>query len=184
MHRRAHQMIFEEKTISSEIVYEGPVFRVRKHRVETVGGESVRDVVEHTGGAIMVAVTDEGKILIERQYRKALESDLLELPAGKADPNEDPVVTAVRELKEETGYTAGDVKHLVTFYPTCGYSNELLHIYLCREITPGEKHWDADECIELTEMTPDEIIEKIGTGEIKDGKTMIGILYARAIGEI
>ena len=80
-------MTFEEKTISSRIVYEGPVFRVRQHEVECYGGRTaIRDVVEHVGGSIMVAVTDEGKILMEKQFRKALEKDLLQLPAGKGDP--------------------------------------------------------------------------------------------------
>ena len=82
-------MVFEEKTINSRLVYEGPVFKVRQHVVETVGGEAIRDIVEHNGGAIMVAVTDDGKILMEKQYRKALESEFLELPAGKTDPGED-----------------------------------------------------------------------------------------------
>lgn len=177
-------MTFEEKTISSKVVYEGPVFKIRQHMVETVGGQSQRDVVEHSGGAIMVAVTDEGKIIVEKQFRKPLEMDFLELPAGKADPNEEPEVTAVRELHEETGYIAGDVKHLVSFYPTCGYSNEYLHIYLCKNLTKGETHWDADECIELIEMYPDEIIEKIKTGEIQDSKTIIGVLYAKMMNEI
>lgn len=177
-------MTFEEKTISSKLVYEGPVFKVRQHLVKTVGGESLRDIVEHSGGAIVVAVTNEGKIVMEKQYRKALESDFLELPAGKADPNEDPEVTAVREFSEETGYTAGEVKHLISFYPTCGYSNEFLHIFLCKDLTAGEKQWDKDECIELIEMYPDEIIEKIKTGEIMDSKTIIGILYARMLKEI
>ena len=177
-------MTFEEKTISSKVVYEGPVFKIRQHLVETIGGQSQRDVVEHSGGAIMVAVTDEGKIIVEKQFRKPLEMDFLELPAGKADPNEEPEVTAVRELHEETGYIAGDVKHLVSFYPTCGYSNEFLHIYLCKDLTKGEKHWDKDECIELIEMYPDEIIEKIKTGEIQDSKTIIGVLYAKMMNEI
>ncbi len=177
-------MTFEEKTISSKVVYEGPVFKIRQHLVETIGGQSQRDVVEHSGGAIMVAVTDEGKIIVEKQFRKPLEMDFLELPAGKADPNEEPEVTAVRELHEETGYIAGHVKHLVSFYPTCGYSNEFLHIYLCKDLTKGEKHWDKDECIELIEMYPDEIIEKIKTGEIQDSKTIIGVLYAKMMNEI
>ena len=110
-------MIFEEKTISSEVVYEGPVFRVRKHKVETRGGESTRDIVEHSGGSIMVAVTDEGKVLMVRQYRKAFEKALLELPAGKRDPGEVPEVTAARELREETGYTASSVKPLGLVLP-------------------------------------------------------------------
>ena len=177
-------MVFEEKTISSRLVYEGPVFKVRQHLVETVGGEAKRDIVEHNGGAIMVAVTDDGKILMEKQYRKALESEFLELPAGKTDPGEDPLVTATREFSEETGYTAGSVKHLISFYPTCGYSNEYLHIYLCRDITPGETHWDDTECIELLEYDADELVDMIMSGEIKDSKTIIGILYARMAGEI
>ena len=177
-------MIFEEKTIKSKVVYEGPVFRIRKHIVETPAGESVRDIVEHTGGGIMVAVTDEGKIVMERQYRKALEAPMLELPAGKADPGEDPFVTATRELQEETGYIAGKVKHLLTFYPTCGYSNELLHIYICRELTAGETHWDPTECIEIIEYDADELIGMVMRNEIKDAKTIIGLLYARQTGEI
>lgn len=177
-------MSYEEKTISSKVVYEGPVFRIRQHVVDTVGGNSVRDIVEHSGGAIMVAVRDDGRILVEKQYRKALESDFLELPAGKADPGEAPEVTASRELAEETGYTAGDVRHLVSFYPTCGYSNEHLHIYICKDLTRGEKHLDRDECIDLEWYEPDELIRLIMKGEIQDGKTIIGILFARQAGEI
>ncbi len=177
-------MIFEEKTISSEIVYEGPVFRVRKHRVEAAGGESVRDIVEHSGGSILVAITDEGKVLMERQYRKAFEKALLELPAGKADPGETPEATAAREFREETGYTAGSIKHMLTFYPTCGYSAEALHIYICRDLVPGETHWDDSECIELLEFDPDELIGMIMRNEIRDAKTIIGLLFARQAGEI
>ena len=177
-------MIFEEKTISSEIVYSGPVFDIRKHRVETINGEEIRDIVEHIGGSLLVAITDEGKVLMERQYRKAFEKALLELPAGRTDPGEEPEVTAARELREETGYTAGSVKHMLTFYPTCGYSNETLHIYICRDLTPGETHWDDSECLELFEFDPDELIEMIMRNEIKDAKTIIGLLYARQAGEI
>lgn len=177
-------MIFEEKTISSEIVYEGPVFRVRKHRVETMAGESVRDIVEHSGGSIIVAITDEGKVLMVRQYRKAFEKALLELPAGKADPGETPEVTASREFTEETGYTADHVEHLLSFYPTCGYSSEYLHIFICRGLTPGEPHWDESECLEILEYDPDELINMIMKNEIKDAKTIIGLLYARQAGEL
>ena len=177
-------MSYEEKTIRSEVVYEGPVFRVRKHLVDTVGGTSVRDIVEHSGGAIMVAVSEDGKVLVEKQYRKALESDFLELPAGKADPGEEPAVTASRELEEETGYRARDVRHLISFYPTCGYSNEYLHIYICKDLEKGEKHLDRDECIDLAWIDADEIIDLIRKGAIQDGKTIIGILFARQAGEL
>ena len=177
-------MSYEEKTISSEVVYEGPVFRVRKHIVDAAGGHSIRDIVEHSGGAIMLAVNSEGKILVEKQYRKALEADFIELPAGKADPGEAPEVTASRELEEETGYIARDVRHLVSFYPTCGYSNEHLHIYICKNLVKGQQHLDEDECIDLAWYDADEIIDLIMKGEIEDGKTIIGILFARQAGEI
>ena len=177
-------MIFEETTISSEIVYSGPVFDIRKHRVKTVNGESVRDIIEHPGGSILVAITDNGKVLIERQYRKAFEKALLELPAGRTDPGEEPEVTAGRELSEETGYTAGSIKHLLTFYPTCGYSAETLHIFICRDLTAGETDWDDSECIELYEYDPDELIDMVMRNEIKDAKTIIGLLFARQAGEI
>lgn len=177
-------MIFEEKTISSEIVYEGPVFRVKKHRVETRNGESVRDIVEHSGGSIMIAVTDEGKVLMVRQYRKAFGKALLELPAGKRDPGEVPEVTAARELKEETGYTASSVKLLVSYYPTCGYSNEDLYIYICRGLTPGKTDWDDTESLDVLEYDVDELMDMIMKNEIKDSKTIIGMLYARQAGEL
>ena len=177
-------MVFEEKTISSEIVYEGPVFRVRKHIVETIGGESVRDIVEHSGGSIMVAVTDDNKILAVRQYRKALEKELIELPAGKADPGEEPEITAARELAEETGYTASSVRLLCSYYPTCGYSSEYLHIFICKGLIKGETHWDSTECMDILEYDADDLIERIMKGEIEDSKTIIGLLFARLKGEI
>ncbi len=177
-------MIFEEKTIKSEIVYEGPVFRVRKHLVETRAGASVRDIVEHGGGSIMLGITDEGKVLMVRQYRKAFEKALLELPAGKKDPGEAPEVTAAREFREETGYTANNVRLLLSFYPTCGYSAEDLYIFICRDLTPGEPHWDDTESLDVLEYDVDELIAMIMRNEIKDAKTIIGLLYARQAGEI
>ena len=177
-------MIFEEKTISSKIVYEGPIFRIRQHLVETVAENSLRDIIEHTGGGIMLAITDEGKIVMERQYRKSIETAPLELPAGKTDEGEDPFTTAVRELAEETGYTASSVKHLISFHPTFAYSTEYLHIYVCRGLIKGETHWDSTECLEIEEYTPDEALEMIKSGEITDAKTIIGLLYARFLGEI
>jgi ADP-ribose pyrophosphatase len=177
-------MAFEEKTISSELVFDGAVFKVRRHKVETVAGESIRDIVEHNGGSILVAVTDEGKILMEKQYRKAFECEMLELPAGKKDPGEDNYVTAVRELEEETGYKAGSVKLLLTYIPTCGYSSEQLYIYLCRDLVRGERHLDPTECIDVYEYDADDLVDMIMKNEILDSKTIIGILFARMAGEI
>ena len=177
-------MAFEEKTIESRIVYEGPVFKVRKHLVTTVNGEAYRDVVEHNGGAVMLAITDDGKIVMERQYRKALERVVLELPAGKIDPGEDPETAAIREIHEETGFIPGQVKHLTRFSPSCGYAMEKLYIYIMRDLKKAEKHLDPDEDIDIVYYTPDELVEMVMNNEIEDAKTMIGILHARLAGEI
>lgn len=175
-------MAFKEDTINSEIVYEGPIFKIRKHKVNTVAGVSERDVLEHNGGAVMIAVTDDGKIVMERQFRKPLEKEILELPAGKIDSGEEPIDAAIRELAEETGYRAKEVKHLLTYAPTCGYSNEYLHIFFFTGLVPGENNLDATESLDLIECELSEIMEAIMTNEIVDGKTIIGILFAKEVG--
>ena len=177
-------MPFIEDSIKSEIVYEGPIFKVRKHIVNSVAGESVRDVLEHSGGVVMIALTDEGKILMEEQFRKPLDKVILELPAGKLEPGEDPEKAALRELAEETGYRAGTIQHLVTYTPTCGYSNEYLHVYFCKDLTPGETNLDDNEDIDVVEYTPDELIDLIMSQKIIDSKTIVGILFARQAGII
>ena len=113
-----------------------------------------------------------------------LRESLLELPAGKTDPGEDREVTAAREFREETGYIPASVKHLLTFYPTCGYSAEKLDIFICRDLTPGETHWDDTESLDVLEFDVEELIGMIMRNEIKDAKTIIGLLYARQAGEL
>ena len=177
-------MPFIEDTIDSKIVYEGPIFKIRKHKVNSVAGESVRDVLEHSGGVVMIAVTDDSKILMEEQFRKPLDKVILELPAGKLEPGEDPKEAALRELAEETGYRAGSIEHLVTYTPTCGYSNEYLYIYVCKDLTPGETNLDDTESIDVVEYTADELIDLILKKQIVDSKTLVGILFARQAGLI
>ena len=178
-------MAFEEKTIDSEIVYDGPIFKIRKHRIEAVGGKiATRDVLEHNGGAVMLGIKDDGHILLVRQYRKPLERMVLELPAGKIDDGEEPGATAARELREETGYTPAKVEHLLTYTPTCGYSAEKLYIYICTELTKGETDFDETEDLDTLEYTADELIDMIMKGEIEDGKTIAGVLFARQAGLI
>lgn len=178
-------MAFIEKTIDSKIVYDGPIFKIRKYKVEAVGGGTTyRDVLEHGGGAAMIAIRDDGKILMVKQYRKTLDRIVLEIPAGKRDPGETTRETAARELREETGYSAGEVEYLTTLNPSVGYSEELLDIYICRGLTEGEIDFDSTEDLDLEEYEADELYEMVLGNKIVDAKTALAILFARAEGKI
>ena len=174
-------MTFEEKTISSEMIYEGRIINLRKDKVTVKNGTSYREIVEHNGGAVLLAVTDEGKMVMVRQYRKPADKVMFEVPAGKIDPGEDPLVTAGRELKEETGYTAGEIRYLCRFYPSVGFSEEVLYLYLCRDLKPGETDFDENEALDIEEWDVDELHEMVMRGEIDDAKTLIAIEYAHNI---
>ncbi len=172
-------MTFEEKTIKSERIYEGKIINLRKDKVVVMHGTSEREIVEHNGGAVLAAVTPEGKLVMVRQYRKPAGRVMLEVPAGKIDPGEKPEVTAARELKEETGYTAGKVEYLMDFYPSVGYSEEVLYLYLCTELTPGDTNFDENEAIDIEEYEIDELHDMVMRGEIHDAKTIIAILAVK-----
>lgn len=172
-------MTFEEKTLSSEKIYDGAILNLRRDKVTVQHGTSYREIIEHNGGAVLAAVTDEGKLVMVKQYRKPAERVMLEAPAGKIDPGEEAFAAAVRELKEETGYTANKVEFLTQFYPSVGYSEEILYLYLCTELTPGETAFDENEAIEIEEMEIDELLTMIMRGEINDAKTIIAIFMVR-----
>jgi ADP-ribose pyrophosphatase len=139
--------------------------------------ETIREVFQHPGGAAVVPLLPDGKVLLVRQYRYPMEEYLLELPAGKIDHSEPPEQTAARELAEETGYQAGCLEKIAEFYSTPGFCNELLHIYLATELSPVKAHQDEDEEIEVLPFTLTELQEMAQTGKIRDGKTLIGIQH-------
>ena len=173
-------MFFEEKTINSERIYEGAILNLRRDEVTIhSGGTSFREIVEHNGGAVAVPITADGKIVMVRQYRKAIEQPVLELPAGKIEKGEEPFATIVRELQEETGYTAGKIEFLTAFYPSVGYTNEMLYIYIATDLTPGETNYDEHEAMDILEVDFDEEHNMVVGGEIRDAKTMLGILLAK-----
>ena len=116
-----------------------------------------------------------------RQYRKPADKVMLEVPAGKIDPGEMPLEAAVRELKEETGYTASKVEFLTEFYPSVGYSEERLYLYLCTGLTPGETCFDENEAIEIEEIDLDRLFKMAMSGELDDAKTIIAILMVKAL---
>ena len=115
-------------------------------------------------------------MVLVRQYRKALSRDILEIPAGKLEEGEEPLWTAARELKEETGYTAGSMEFLGRFYPSVGYTTECIHLFLCRDLTPGDPEPDDTESMETEEYPLGELYQKALRGEIEDGKTLATIL--------
>ena len=172
-------MTFEEKTLSTEMIYEGTILNLRRDKVTVMEGESYREIVEHNGGAVLAALKDDGTMVMVKQYRKPAERVVLEVPAGKIDPGEAPEVTAIRELKEETGYTAGKVQKLLQCYPSVGYSKEILHFYLCTDLTEGETDFDENEAIDVELYPVDELVDMILRGEIQDGKSQIAILMVK-----
>ena len=173
---------YEEKTISGETLYEGKVITLRVDEVELPdGNRATRELIKHPGAVAIIAITDEGKIILVEQYRKALERILIEIPAGKIDPGEKPEITAVRELEEETGYGARDFTYIQSFATSPGFADEIIHIYLARDLyqienpAPG----DEDEFIGLLEVTLKEAEEMVTSGEIYDAKTAFAVLYAK-----
>lgn len=172
-------MIYNEKTITSEKKFEGRIFNVRVEEVELPEGKTgYRELVEHPGGVGVVALTDDNKILMVRQYRKAIEKDILEIPAGKLEPGEDPLICGMRELEEETGYKAKEFISLGYFYPSPGFANEVTHLYLAWGITKGEVNPDEDEFLDVLEISTEEVYDAILKNEINDAKTVIGFLKA------
>lgn len=174
-------MTFEEKTLKSERIYQGAILNLRKDQVTVQNGTSYREIIEHNGGAVLAALTAEEKMVMVRQYRKPAERIMLEVPAGKIDPGEEPLHAALRELKEETGYTAGKVAFLTKFYPSVGYSEEILYLYLCTDLTPEETCFDENEAIDIEEMDLDTLFHMAMSGEIEDAKTLIAIFMVRAL---
>ena len=172
-------MIFEEKTPDSKRIYEGRIINLRVDKVTVVSGTSTREIVEHNGGSVIAAVTDDNKIIMVKQFRKPMESPILEVPAGKLDGDEDPADAALRELSEETGYTAGKLEKLTEFYPSVGYTTEVLHIYLATDLKPGACHPDENEVLEVMEMDLEEVYRMVMDGKIHDGKTIAAVMMAR-----
>ncbi|MBU5677545.1 NUDIX hydrolase [Alkaliphilus sp. MSJ-5] len=170
-------MTMEEKTMKCERVYEGRIINVRVDTVELPDKKySKREIVEHPGAVGIIPITSDKKIILVKQFRKPVEDILLEIPAGKIEPKEEPYICALRELEEETGFKTDTVEKLLEFYTTPGFSNEIIHIYLAENLKEGIANPDEDENIDVVELSIEEAMEKINIGEIKDAKTIIAIL--------
>jgi ADP-ribose pyrophosphatase len=173
-------MDFFEKQISTSTVYKGRIVNIRNDIAEIKNGKQVyREVVEHPGGVAIVPVNEHGQVLMVRQFRYPMEEELLEIPAGKLEPGEDPYDCAVRELSEETGCTAGRLISLGAIYPSPGFSREILYIYLALDLQCGEMHLDEDEFLSVEPVPLDNVVNLIMRNELPDGKTIIGIMKAK-----
>jgi ADP-ribose pyrophosphatase len=169
------------KVLTSKTVFSGRVFNVMCDRVrEPNGVTAVREVIRHSGSVVVLPVNDLGpepQVLLERQYRYAARDYMLELPAGRIDPGEKPLAAGKRELLEETGYTAKQWKRALFFYPSPGFLEETMTVFLARGLTPGTAQPEDDERIDHTLVPLSEVVKLILSGEIRDGKTIIGVLW-------
>lgn len=170
----------EEKTIRSEKIFSGNVIRLFLEDVELPNGKtSKREIVKHPGAVAILAITDENKIVMVEQYRKALERTIIEIPAGKLEKGEEPAACARRELEEETGYGCGSLEWLTSFYTSPGFSDEIVHIYMAKGLEKIENSasLDEDEFVNIEEMTLEEALQSIKEQKIYDAKTVFAVQY-------
>jgi len=171
-----------EKTVSSKTIYKGNILNLRVDQVELPNGrQTSREVVEHRGAVAVVPLSDQGEVLLVRQYRHPAGEVLLEVPAGKLEAGEDPGLCAARELREETGYQAGEIRLLFSFYTTPGFSSEKMHLYLARGLQYRGQQPDEDEFIRLQPVPLETALEMVDRGEIADAKSIVGILAAKRV---
>jgi ADP-ribose pyrophosphatase len=167
----------DEVVVESRNVFSGRLIQVRVDKVRMPDGSvHQREVVEHPGAVAIVPVLPTGDIVMVRQYRHAVRRRTLELPAGTREPDEDPLITASRELREETGYSAQQLSELVRFYVSPGWADEELIIYLAKDIVAGPSATEPDEDLTLETIAPPDVIDFIRTGDISDSKSIVGLL--------
>ena len=171
-----------EKTIDSKLIYTGHVITVTQDTALLENGETaLRDVVHHHGGACILPYFEDGTICMVRQFRYAMQQELWELPAGKLEAGEDPFEAAKRELTEECGVCADEYISLGEIYPTVGYDTEVIYIWAARGLHPAPMHLDADEFLTPERVPLDKAFDMVLSGEIKDAKTVAGILKFKAL---
>ncbi len=171
-------MDLTEKQLDSQVMYDGGFIEVLKDAVRLPDGSvSTREYITHPGAVAMLALLDNGNLVMERQFRYPLHREFIELPAGKIDDGEDILVTAQRELLEETGYVASEWVHLTTAWPCIGYSDERMEYFLARGLKHVGRNLDEGEFLEVFELSPADAMEWIRLGKINDSKTIVGLFW-------
>lgn len=173
------QLDLTEHLISSETIASGGMLTVKRDQVRLPNGHaSQREYVQHPGAVVIVPLLPNGNVILERQFRYPLHQVFIELPAGKIDAGEEILITGQRELLEETGYSASDWIKLGHQHPCIGYSNEVIHMYMARDLSAGQHQRDADESLEVFDLSFEDCLKMIQSGEITDGKTIVALFFA------
>lgn len=171
-------MELKETQLSTALVYDGAFLKVHKDDARLPDGSvSQREYITHPGAVAVLAILDNGNLLFERQYRYAPAQEFIEIPAGKIDHGEDILLTAKRELLEETGYVAREWTHLTTAWPCIGYADERMEYFLARGLTHEGRQLDEGEFLEVFELPFDEAMVWVKDGRINDSKTMLGLFW-------
>jgi ADP-ribose pyrophosphatase len=175
MGERDHSHLIETR-LASEHVFDGDLLQVRRDRVRLPNGrEATREYVVHPGAVLVVPILPDGRLVLERQFRYPVGRVMLEFPAGKIDPQETPLATAQRELREEAGYTAGAWQRMGTIHPEIGYSTEAIELYLASGLTHVGAQLDDGEFLDVVPMTEVELLAAFDTGEVTDSKTVAAL---------
>ncbi|MBP7686390.1 MAG: NUDIX hydrolase [Thermoflexales bacterium] len=170
-----------ETVLASERIYEGRLINLRVDQIRTAAGvESVREIVEHPGAIALIALDDAGRVLLVKQYRHAVRTVTLEIPAGILELGEEPAAAAQRELREETGYRAERLERLGGIHTAPGFSTEYIHFFMATRLVLDRLAMDDDEVIDLLRLPLADAIDLIRAGQIDDGKTVSGLLLAQA----
>jgi ADP-ribose pyrophosphatase len=171
----------KHEILNRKTIYEGRIFDIQILETRLPNGKQAQyEVVSHAGAVALVPVDRDGNIWFVTQYRVAAGEDLIEIPAGILEPGEDPYAAAAREIREEIGQAPKSIEKLGEIFPTPGYSNEIIHIFLATELSPEQLDQDDDEFIEITAVPIDQALEMVRSGKIVDGKTLAALLLAQA----
>ncbi len=171
-----------EKDLSREDIFKGKIFDIARHTVELENGETtLRDIVYHNGGCCVVAIDDDGNLLMVKQFRFPTGQELYELPAGKLEKGENPTAAAMRELEEETGYRTDSLSLLSVFYPTPAYCSEQIYLFMADKLIESTQHLDDGEFLSIEKIPFADAVQMVLNNEIVDAKTQTGILMADRI---